>query len=168
MPGRTAYFGLLEVGKPQPGETLVVAAASGAVGSAVGQIAKILGLKAIGIAGGREKCAYVRDELGFDDCLDYKEDDFKDRLIAACPIGVDIYFENVGGTVTKAVAPLLNKGSRVPICGYISNYNDEDITKRKLLFISSRVLTLCLSIGYLLFMSGRIVIKRLQCSWGSG
>ena len=129
MPGRTAYFGLLEVGKPQSGETLVVAAASGAVGSAVGQIAKILGLRAIGIAGGIEKCAYVRDELGFDDCLDYKADDFKDRLITACPDGVDIYFENVGGAVTKAVAPLLNKGSRVPICGYISNYNDEDITK---------------------------------------
>ena len=129
MPGRTAYFGLLEVGKPQAGETLVVAAASGAVGSAVGQIAKILGLRAVGIAGGQEKCAYVRDELGFDDCVDYKADDFNARIVAACPDGVDIYFENVGGAVTKAVAPLLNDGARVPICGYISNYNDEDITK---------------------------------------
>ena len=129
MPGRTAYFGLKEVGKPQEGETLVVAAASGAVGSAVGQIAKILGLRAVGIAGGPKKCAYVRDELGFDDCIDYKEEGFTERLIESCPNGVDIYFENVGGKVTKAVAPLLNAGARVPICGYISNYNDEDITK---------------------------------------
>lgn len=129
MPGRTAYFGLLEVGKPQPGETLVVAAASGAVGSAVGQIAKILGLRAVGVAGGQEKCTYVCDELGFDDCIDYKADDFNNQIVAACPDGIDIYFENVGGTVTKAVAPLLNEGARVPICGYISNYNDEDITK---------------------------------------
>ena len=129
MPGRTAYFGLTEVGKPQAGETLVVAAASGAVGSAVGQIAKILGLRAVGIAGGEQKCAYVRDELGFDDCIDYKAAGFVERLKQACPEGVDIYFENVGGVVTKAVAPLLNVGARVPICGYISNYNDKDITK---------------------------------------
>ena len=129
MPGRTAYFGLTEVGKPQPGETLVVAAASGAVGSAVGQIAKIKGLRAVGVAGGPEKCQYVVDELGFDACIDYKEEGFEQALTKACPDGVDIYFENVGGAVTKAVAPLLNKGARVPICGYISNYNDEDITK---------------------------------------
>ena len=129
MPGRTAYFGLTEVGKPQAGETLVVAAASGAVGSAVGQIAKILGLRAVGIAGGPEKCSYVKDELGFDACIDYKKDGFAEELKAACPDGVDIYFENVGGAVTKAVAPLLNSGARVPICGYVSNYNDEDISK---------------------------------------
>ncbi len=129
MPGRTAYFGLTEVGKPKVGETLVVAAASGAVGSAVGQIAKILGLRAIGIAGGSEKCRYVKEELQFDDCLDYKSENFAEKLGLACPDGVDIYFENVGGEVTKTVAPLLNEGARVPICGYISNYNDEDITK---------------------------------------
>lgn len=129
MPGRTAYLGLTEVGKPQPGETLVVAAASGAVGSAVGQIARIKGLRAIGVAGGAEKCRYVKEELKFDDCIDYKADNFADELSRACPDGVDIYFENVGGAVTKAVAPLLNKGARVPICGFISNYNDEDITK---------------------------------------
>ena len=129
MPGRTAYFGLTEVGKPKVGETLVVAAASGAVGSAVGQIAKILGLRSIGIAGGSEKCRYVKEELQFDDCLDYKAGNFSEKLGLACPDGVDIYFENVGGEVTKAVAPLLNEGARVPICGYISNYNDEDITK---------------------------------------
>ena len=129
MPGRTAYFGLTEVGKPKVGETLVVAAASGAVGSAVGQIAKILGLRAIGIAGGSEKCRYVKEELQFDDCLDYKSGNLAEKLGLACPDGVDIYFENVGGEVTKTVAPLLNEGARVPICGYISNYNDEDITK---------------------------------------
>ena len=129
MPGRTAYFGLTEVGKPKVGETLVVAAASGAVGSAVGQIAKILGLRAIGIAGGSEKCRYVKEELQFDDCLDYKSGNLAEKLGLACPDGIDIYFENVGGEVTKTVAPLLNQGARVPICGYISNYNDEDITK---------------------------------------
>jgi len=129
MPGRTAYFGLLEVGKPKDGETLVVAAASGAVGSAVGQIAKILGLRAVGIAGGPEKCRYVTEELEFDACIDYKTDNFSKELKAACPDGVDIYFENVGGAVTKEVAQLLNPGARVPICGYISNYNDEDISK---------------------------------------
>ena len=129
MQGRTAYFGLTEVGKPKVGETLVVAAASGAVGSAVGQIAKILGLRSIGIAGGSEKCRYVKEELQFDDCLDYKSGNLAEKLGLACPDGVDIYFENVGGEVTKTVAPLLNEGARVPICGYISNYNDEDITK---------------------------------------
>ena len=129
MPGRTAYFGLTEVGKPKAGETLVVAAASGAVGSAVGQIAKILGLRAIGIAGGSEKCRYVKEELQFDDCLDYKSGNLDDKLSVVCPDGIDIYFENVGGDVTKAVAPQLHQGARVPICGYISNYNDEDITK---------------------------------------
>ena len=129
MPGRTAYFGLSEVGKPQAGETLVVAAASGAVGSAVGQIAKILGLRAVGIAGGPEKCCYVTEELEFDACIDYKADNFSKELKAACPDGVDIYFENVGGVVTKEVAQLLNPGARVPICGYISNYNDDDISK---------------------------------------
>ena len=128
MPGRTAYFGLLEVGKPRSGETLVVAAASGAVGSVVGQIARIKGLRSVGIAGGPEKCRYVREDLKFDDCIDYKADGWQLRLKDACPDGIDIYFENVGGDVTRAVAPLLNEGARVPICGYISNYNDEDIT----------------------------------------
>ncbi len=129
MPGRTAYFGLIEVGKPKAGETLVVAAASGAVGSAVGQIAKILGLRVVGIAGGPDKCRYVQEELGFDTCIDYKAGDLANKLAEACPTGIDIYFENVGGDVTRAVAPLLNDGARVPICGYVSNYNDEDISK---------------------------------------
>ena len=129
MPGRTAYFGLLEVGKPKAGETLVVAAASGAVGSVVGQIAKIKGLRAVGIAGGPEKCRYVHEELKFDACIDYKAENWQEALKEACPDGIDIYFENVGGDVTRAVAPLLNEGARVPVCGYISNYNDEDLTQ---------------------------------------
>ena len=127
MPGRTAYFGLNRVGKPKAGETLVVSAASGAVGTVVGQLAKSYGLKVIGIAGGPEKCAFVKDELGFDACVDYKAGNLVADLADACPDGVDIYFENVGGEVTRAIAPLLNKGSRVPVCGFISQYNAKDI-----------------------------------------
>ena len=123
MPGRTAYFGLNRVGNPKAGETLVVSAASGAVGTVVGQLAKSYGLTVIGIAGGPEKCSFVKDELGFDACIDYKAGNLVTDLKDACPNGVDIYFENVGGEVTKAIAPLLNKNSRVPICGFISQYN---------------------------------------------
>jgi NADPH-dependent curcumin reductase CurA len=123
MPGQTAYFGLLRVGKPKAGETVVVSAASGAVGSVVGQIAKIQGCRAVGIAGGKKKCDYVVKELGFDVCIDYKAADFAAQLAAACPDGVDVYFENVGGAVLDAVAPLLNKDARVPVCGFISAYN---------------------------------------------
>ena len=131
MPGRTAYFGLLREAKPVEGETLVVSAASGAVGSVVGQIGKILGLRVIGIAGGQQKCAYVKEELGFDECLDYKAGDLDEALVRACPDGIDIYFESVGGAVTEAVAKLLNPGARVPICGYISNYNAPDIAESR-------------------------------------
>ena len=129
MPGRTAYFGLNYVGKPKRGETLVVSAASGAVGTVVGQLGKEYGLKVIGIAGGDIKCSYVKNELGFDACIDYKSESFVTDLQNACSDGVDIYFENVGGDVTKAIAPLLNKGARIPICGYISQYNSTDIMK---------------------------------------
>lgn len=131
MPGRTAYFGLKHEGKPQKGETLVVSAASGAVGSVVGQIGKKLGLHVVGIAGGDKKCAYVKQELGFDEVVDYKSDDLDAALAAACPNGIDIYFESVGGAVTEAVAKQLNPGARVPICGFISNYNAKDITKAR-------------------------------------
>jgi NADPH-dependent curcumin reductase CurA len=124
MPGITAYAGLLEVGKPKAGEMLVVAAASGPVGSMVGQIAKIKGLRAIGIAGGPDKCRYVKEELGFDDCLDHRAPDLAGRLAAACPDGIDIYFENVAGPVLHAVLPLLNTFARIPICGTIAYYND--------------------------------------------
>ncbi|WP_136617325.1 MULTISPECIES: NADP-dependent oxidoreductase [Mesorhizobium] len=123
MPGFTAYAGLLTIGQPKLGETVVVAAASGAVGSAVGQIARIKGARAVGIAGGAEKCAFVRDELGFDAVVDHRAGDFAEQLKAACPDGIDIYFENVGGHVWDAVFPLLNEFARVPVCGLIAQYN---------------------------------------------
>ncbi|MDA5193968.1 NADP-dependent oxidoreductase [Govanella unica] len=123
MPGMTAYVGLLNIGQPKAGETVVVAAASGAVGSAVGQIARIKGCRVVGIAGGPEKCAYVTGELGFDACVDHRAADFAQQLKAACPDGIDIYFENVGGAVFAAVMPLLNMFARVPVCGLIANYN---------------------------------------------
>ena len=126
MPGMTAYFGLLEIGKPQPGETVVVAAASGAVGSAAGQIAKIKGARVVGIAGGKEKCDYVKSELGFDDCLDHRDTNLAAKLKDACPKGIDVYFENVGGAVFDAVFPLLNTFARVPVCGLIAHYNDTE------------------------------------------
>src|SRR6201991_1286251 len=124
MPGMTAYTGLLDIGKPQPGETVVVAAASGAVGSAVGQIAKIKGARAIGIAGGKDKCDYVKNELGFDDCLDHRDPHLSAKLREACSKGIDVYFENVGGAVFAAVFPLLNAFARIPVCGLIAHYND--------------------------------------------
>ncbi|MFC3913248.1 NADP-dependent oxidoreductase [Pseudaeromonas sharmana] len=123
MPGFTAYMGLLDIGQPQAGETVVVAAASGAVGAVVGQIAKLQGCRVIGIAGGAEKCRYVVDELGFDACIDHKAPDLATRLAEACPQGIDVYFENVGGKVFDAVLPLLNTKARVPVCGLIAHYN---------------------------------------------
>jgi NADPH-dependent curcumin reductase CurA len=123
MPGMTAYTGLLNIGQPKPGETVVVAAASGAVGSVVGQIARILGCRAVGIAGGREKCNFVRTELGFDECVDHRSADLPGELKAACPNGIDVYFENVSGPVFAAVQPLLNPFARIPVCGLIARYN---------------------------------------------
>jgi NADPH-dependent curcumin reductase CurA len=123
MPGLTAYTGLLNIGQPKDGETVVVAAAAGAVGSAVGQIAKIKGCRAVGIAGGKQKCDIVVKEFGFDACIDHRSRTFARELKAACPQGVDIYFENVGGQVFGAVLPLLNPFARVPVCGLISQYN---------------------------------------------
>ncbi|MBC9207159.1 NADP-dependent oxidoreductase [Roseomonas aerophila] len=123
MPGFTAYTGLLTLGQPKPGETVVVAAATGPVGSAVGQIARIKGARAVGIAGGAKKCAFLRDELGFDAAIDHRAPDFAEQLKAACPDGIDVYFENVGGAVWDAVFPLLNTFARVPVCGLISQYN---------------------------------------------
>ena len=123
MPGYTAYAGLLKIGEPKPGETVVVAAASGPVGATVGQIAKLKGCRVVGIAGGPEKCAHVVENLGFDACIDHKADNFSDQLKAACPDGVDVYFENVGGRVLYAVLPLLNAFARMPVCGVVSWYN---------------------------------------------
>jgi NADPH-dependent curcumin reductase CurA len=127
MPGMTAYTGLLEIGQPKPGETVVVSAASGAVGSAVGQIAKLKGCRAVGVAGGPEKCRYVVDQLGFDACVDHRAPDLPEKLAAACPKGIDVYFENVGGVTWKAVFPLLNNFARVPLCGLIAHYNDTEL-----------------------------------------
>jgi len=124
MPGMTAYMGLLEIGLPQRGETVVVAAASGAVGGNVGQIAGLKGCRVVGIAGSGEKCEFAINELGFDTCVNYKDADFRDRLKTACPNGIDVYFENVGGMVFEAIIPLLNFQSRIPVCGLIAHYND--------------------------------------------
>ena len=123
MPGFTAYGGLRVIGKPQPGETVVVAAASGPVGSLVGQLARLAGARAVGIAGGPEKGAFVKGELRFDGAVDHRAADFPAQLAAACPNGIDVYFENVGGAVWQAVLPLLNKYARIPVSGLIAQYN---------------------------------------------
>jgi NADPH-dependent curcumin reductase CurA len=125
MTAFTAYVGLLDIGTPKPGETVVVAAATGAVGAMVGQIAKLKGARVVGIAGGADKCAYAVSELGFDACLDRRDPRLAEQLAAACPNGIDVYFENVGGAVFDAVLPLLNIGARVPVCGFIAHYNDK-------------------------------------------
>ena len=123
MPGFTAYMGLLDIGAPKAGETVVVAAATGPVGATVGQIAKIKGCKVVGVAGGSEKCAHAVETLGFDACIDHKAKDFAEQLEKACDQGIDVYYENVGGKVFDAVLPLLNTSARVPICGLVSQYN---------------------------------------------
>lgn len=127
MPGFTAYMGLLDIGAPKAGETVVVAAATGAVGSVVGQIAKLKGCRVIGIAGGAKKCQSAVEELGFDACIDHHSDDLAAQLAIACPKGIDVYFENMGGKVFEAVLPLLNTGARIPVCGLIANYNDTEL-----------------------------------------
>ncbi|KAA5545366.1 NADP-dependent oxidoreductase [Roseiconus nitratireducens] len=127
MPGFTAYMGLLDIGQPQPGETVVMAAATGAVGSVVGQVAKIKGCRVVGVAGGSEKCRVGTDEFGFDACIDHHAGDFADQLAAACPDGIDVYYENVGGKVFDAVLPLLNTCARIPVCGLVAHYNDTEL-----------------------------------------
>jgi NADPH-dependent curcumin reductase CurA len=124
MPAFTAYVGLLDIGAPSPGETVVVAAATGAVGSVVGQIAKLSGARVVGVAGGAAKCRYAIEQLGFDACVDHRAPDLDERLAAACPAGIDVYFENVGGKVFDALLPLLNVNARIPLCGFIASYND--------------------------------------------
>jgi NADPH-dependent curcumin reductase len=123
MSGLTAYFGILDTGAPVAGETVVVSGAAGAVGSVVGQIAKIKGCKVIGIAGGKDKCDYVVNELGFDACIDYKEGSLRKNLKEVCPDGVDVYFDNVGGEILDTLLTLINKKARIVICGAISQYN---------------------------------------------
>ena len=123
MPGMTAYFGLKELGQPKPGETVVVSAASGAVGSVVGQLAKLWDCRAVGIAGGPEKCSYVKQDLGFDACIDYKAGALREQLKEACPKGVDVYFDNVGGEILDSLLARMNLFGRVVVCGSISDYN---------------------------------------------
>ncbi len=147
MPGFTAYMGLLDIGQPKAGDTVVVEAASGAVGSVVGQIAKLQGCRVVGIAGGAEKCRYVVEELGFDACVDHRALDLSAQLAAACPKGIDVYFENVGGAVFDAVLPLLNTGARVPLCGLISQYNAADLPEGK---------------DRLSYLMGQILVRRIK------
>jgi len=127
MPSFTAYMGLLDIGAPQSGETVAVAAATGGVGSVVGQVARLKGCRAVGIAGGSEKCDFAVTELGFDACVDHYDPDFRNKLAAACPKGIDVYFENVGGKVFQAVLPLLNPKARIPLCGMIAQYNADKL-----------------------------------------
>jgi len=126
MPGATAWIGCTEIAVVKPGETFVVAAASGAVGAVAGQLAKHMGARVVGIAGGAEKCAYVKKELGFDECIDHREKDLGDKLKAACPRGIDVYYENVGGKVQGAVFAQLNDFARVAFCGMVAEYNDKE------------------------------------------
>jgi len=147
MPGLTAYTGLLNIGQPKLGETVVVAAASGAVGSVVGQIAKIKGCRAVGIAGGKRKCDFVLNELGFDACVDHHNAPFPQDLKAVCPKGVDVYFENVGGRVLNAILPLMNPFGRVPVCGLIAHYNLSELSR---------------GIDRIPMLMGAILVKRLK------
>lgn len=146
MPGFTAYGGLAAIGKPVEGETVVVAAASGPVGSLVGQLARMKGAWAVGIAGGPDKCRYIVDELGFDAAIDHRLPDFAQQLAGACPGGVDVYFENVGGAVWQAVLPLLNKFARVPVCGLIAQYQGAPEGDNQLAATMREVLTRSLTL----------------------
>lgn len=148
MPGFTAYAGLLEIGRPQPGETVVVAAATGPVGSAVGQIAQLKGARSVGIAGGAEKVRALTEEFGFDVALDHRSPTFREDLAAATPDGIDVYFENVGGTVADEVARRLNLYARIPVCGLVANYNATEAPAGpdRLPGFMARVLTLSLTI----------------------
>jgi NADPH-dependent curcumin reductase len=140
MPGITAWYGLMKIGNPKEGETVVVSAASGAVGTVVGQFAKIKGCRAVGLAGGKMKCDFVVSELGFDACIDYKQSDFYDHLKVATQDGIDIYFDNVGGEILDAVLRRVNVGARIPLCGLISGYNGEPIPiKNPFALLANRV-----------------------------
>lgn len=154
MPGFTGYMGLTDIGKPQKGETLVVAAATGPVGATVGQVGNQYGTRTVGIAGGVDKCDFAVNELGFDMCIDHKADDFAEQLKAACPDGIDIYYENVGGAVFDAVIPLLNAHARIPVCGLVSQYNATELPdgKDRLGMLMGQVLANRLTIkGFIIF-----------------
>lgn len=154
MPGFTGYMGLTDIGKPQKGETLVVAAATGPVGATVGQVGKQYGVRTVGVAGGKEKCDFAVNELGFDVCIDHKANDFAEQLQAACPDGIDIYYENVGGHVFDAVMPLLNAHARIPVCGLVAQYNATDLPEGqdRLSLLTGLVLSRRLTIkGFIIF-----------------
>jgi NADPH-dependent curcumin reductase CurA len=152
MPGLTAYFGLLEIGNPQPGETVVVSGAAGAVGSLVGQIAKIKGCRVVGIAGADDKIAYLTDELGFDGAFNYKTaSDYYEKLKELCPKGIDVYFDNVGGEITDAVFRLINTKARISICGQISQYNLEKPEMGPRLILTSLLVRQARAEGFLVF-----------------
>ncbi|MBX9753961.1 MAG: NADP-dependent oxidoreductase [Pseudomonadaceae bacterium] len=154
MPGFTAYMGLLDIGQPKAGETLVVAAATGPVGATVGQIGKLKGCHVVGVAGGAEKCRYAVEVQGFDACLDHHAADFAAQLAQACPNGIDIYYESVGGKVFDAVLPLLNTAARIPVCGLIAHYNDTALAQGpdRLALLMRTVLTKRLKIqGFIIF-----------------
>lgn len=153
LPGFTAYVGLNEIGEPKPGETLVVGAATGGVGSAVGQMAKIKGCRVIGIAGGTEKCEYAVRELGFDACINHHDEDLLWQLRENCPKGIDIYFENIGGPILDAVMPQLNPGARIPLCGLMSYYNQNkgDGVDRTALILSSLLVRRVRMQGFIVF-----------------
>lgn len=157
MPGMTAWYGLNQIMQPKAGDTILVSAASGAVGSAVGQLAKRLGCRAVGIAGGPEKCAYVVDELGFDACVDYKAGNLAADLALAAPSGIDALFENVGGAGFDAALPLMNPFGRIALCGLIAGYNGDDLAVRNMRFILTSRLT----------MRGFIVTEHLDL-WPQG
>lgn len=163
LTGLTAYFGLFDHGKPMAGDTLVVSAAAGAVGSVVGQIGKINGCRVVGIAGGAEKCAYVKDELGFDDVIDYKNDNIREALARTCPSGIDIYFDNVGGKILNAALGHLAMNARVVICGAISQYNAETPTPGPANYLSVLIRRATMS-GFIVFdyaSQYRVAQKRL-------
>jgi hypothetical protein len=154
MPGLTAYMGLLDIGRPKPGETLVVAAATGPVGATVGQIGKIKGCRVVGVAGGAEKCRYAIAELGFDACVDHYASDFAEQLAQACQDGIDIYYENVGGTVFDAVLHQLNTSARIPVCGLVSQYNSTSLPPGpdRLALLMGTILTKRLTVrGFIVF-----------------
>jgi len=152
MPGLTAYFGLLEIGNPQPGETVVVSGAAGAVGSLVGQIAKIKGCRAVGIAGADDKVEYLTGELGFDSAFNYKtESDYYEKLKVLCPNGIDVYFDNVGGQITDSVFRLINTKARISICGQISQYNLEKLETGPRLILTSLLVKQARAEGFLVF-----------------
>ncbi|MDC3190130.1 NADP-dependent oxidoreductase [Pseudoalteromonas elyakovii] len=154
MPGFTAYMGLLDIGEPKQGETVVVAAATGPVGATVGQIAKLKGCKVVGVAGGKEKCQHAVENLGFDACINHKADDFTEQLNLACEKGIDVYYENVGGHVFDAVLPLLNTKARVPLCGLVSQYNATELPPGpdRLSMLMGQILTKRIKVqGFIIF-----------------